>query len=141
MSENTAAEQARQTPENGAFCWTEFATDDLAACQTFYAEVFGWQFKKSDATGMDLQYLEFGTDPEKPFGGLFEMKAEWYGGELPKPHSSIYIAVDDADAVASQAFELGATIVSPPCDVPNVGRIAVIEDPTGGKFCIIKFQR
>jgi len=141
MSENTATEQAGQMPQDGEFCWTEIATDNLGACKTFYAEVFGWEFKKSDATGVEMQYLEFGTEAEKPFGGMFEMQAEWYGGELPKPHINIYVAVDDADAVARKAFDIGGTIVSPPMDLPNVGRMCQIEDPTGAKFFIIKFAQ
>lgn len=140
MAENSAAEQAFTMPKNGEFCWTEIATDNLEACRIFYAEVFGWQFKKSEATGAEMQYLEFGTDAEKQFGGLFEMKPEWYGGELPKPHSNIYIAVDDTDAAAQRAVELGGTLVGEPCDVPNVGRMSQIQDPTGAKFFIITLK-
>ena len=141
MSENTAAEKAMTMPRNGEFCWTEIATGNLETCKNFYTEVFGWQYKKSDATGMNLEYLEFGTDSEKPFGGMFQMKPEWYEGELPEPHSNIYVAVDDADETASKAFELGGTIVSPPADVPNVGRMCQIQDPTGAKIFIITLKR
>lgn len=140
MSKNTGTEQARQMPKNGEFCWTEFATDNLEACKTFYAEVFGWQFKQSEATGAENVYLEFGADAERQFGGMFEMKPEWYGGEMPKPHANIYIAVDDPDEVAGKAFDLGGTIVGPPCDVPNVGRICQIQDPSGAKFFIIALK-
>jgi uncharacterized protein len=140
MSENTAAEQAMQMPKDGEFCWTEFATDKLETCRTFYTEVFGWQYKQSDATGADFEYLEFGRDAEQPFGGMFEMKPEFYGGEMPKPHSNIYVAVDDVDETASKAFELGGTIVSPPADVPNVGRFCQIKDPTGAELFIIKLK-
>jgi uncharacterized protein len=140
MSEITAAEKSREMPKNGEFCWTEIATDNAEACRTFYAEVFGWQFKKSDATGAEMEYLEFGTNAQRQFGGLFQMKPEWYGGEMPKPHSNIYMAVDDVDSVASLAFELGGTIVSPPADVPNVGRLCQIKDPTGAEFFIITLK-
>jgi predicted enzyme related to lactoylglutathione lyase len=128
-------------PKNGEFCWTEIATDNLETSRNFYEKVFGWDFNKSEATGTEMQYLEFGNDSSKRVGGLFEMKPEWYGGELPKPHINIYIAVDDADATAGKAFELGGTIVSPPMDLPNVGRMCQIEDPTGAKFFIIALQR
>lgn len=141
MSENTAAEQALTMPKNGEFCWTEIATNNLETSRKFYEQVFGWQYKKSEATGAEMQYLEFGTDAETPVGGMFEMKAEWYGGELPKPHINIYVAVDDTDETASKAFELGGTIVSPPMDVPNVGRMCQIADPMGAKFFIINLKR
>jgi predicted enzyme related to lactoylglutathione lyase len=140
MSENTAAKKTMSMPENGEFCWTEIATDDLETCRAFYREVFGWQYKASEATGADLEYLEFGTDAAKPFGGMFQMKPEWYGGELPKPHTNIYVAVDDVDEAASLAFELGGTIVGAPMDVPNVGRMSQIQDPTGARFFVIKLK-
>jgi len=141
MSENTGLEQALATPNNGQFCWTEIATDNLEACKTFYAEVFGWQFEKSDASGEENLYLEFSTDGKFMMGGLFEMKPEWYGGEMPKPHANIYVAADDVDATASRATELGGTIVGEPCDIPKVGRMCQIQDPTGAKFFIITLKR
>ena len=141
MSENTAAEQKMEMPKNGEFCWTEIATDNLEASKTFYAEVFGWQYKNGDVPDADFQYLEFGTDSEKPSGGMFEMKPEFYGGETPKPHRNIYVSVDDVDETASKAFDLGGTIVSPPADVPNVGRFCQIKDPTGAEFFIITLKR
>jgi len=140
MSENTAAEQAFEMPKDGEFCWTEIATDNAEACKTFYAEVFGWQYKKSDATGAEMEYLEFGTDEGKPFGGLFQMNPAWYGGEMPRPHANIYVAVDDVDETASKAFELGGTIVGPPMDIPNVGRMSEIQDPTGARIFIITLK-
>jgi predicted enzyme related to lactoylglutathione lyase len=141
MSESTAAEKKLETPINGEFCWTEIATDNLEACRTFYAEVFGWQFKQSEAVGDSFQYLEFGTKAEKPFGGMFEMKPEFYGGEIPPPHRNIYVAVDDVDEIAGKAFDLGGTILSPPADVPNVGRFCQIKDPTGAEFFIMTLKR
>lgn len=140
MSENTAAEQAFEIPKHGDFCWTEIATDNAESCKKFYTEVFGWQFKKSEATGAEMEYLEFGTNSDKQFGGLFQMKPEWYGGEMPRPHINIYIAVEDVDALASKAFDLGGTIVGPPMDVPNVGRMCQIQDPTGAKLFIITLK-
>jgi uncharacterized protein len=140
MSENTAAEKALETPAHGEFCWTEIATDRAQACRDFYTEVFGWQFEKSAATGAEMKYLEFGTHPARKFGGLFEMKPEWYGGEMPRPHINHYIAADDVDEAARRAFELGGTIVGPPMDVPNVGRMCQIQDPTGAKFFIVTLK-
>jgi uncharacterized protein len=140
MSENTAAGQVSTMPKHGEFCWTEIATDQAEACKTFYAKVFGWQFKQSDATGAEMEYLEFGTDAGKQFGGLFQMNSSWYGGEMPKPHANIYVAVDDVDAAARKAVELGGTIVGEPMDVPNVGRMSEIQDPTGARIFMITLK-
>jgi len=140
MSEKKAAEQAFTLPRHGSIGWTEIATDKLEECRKFYAEVFGWQFKKSGATGDEMEYLEFSADGKNFMGGLFEMKPEWYGGEMPAPHSNMYVAVDDVDQSADKALDLGGVIVGEPCDVPNVGRMCQIEDPTGAKFFIIRLK-
>jgi predicted enzyme related to lactoylglutathione lyase len=50
----------------------------------------------------------------------------------------IYFAVQDCDATAKQAGALGGKIHSPPMDIPNIGRFAVIEDPQGAVFSVIK---
>ena len=46
----------------------------------------------------------------------------------------------DVDVVAGQAFDLGAKIVVPPTDIPNVGRFAMIEDPAGARFAVINIK-
>ena len=138
MSEN-AAEQAMMMPKHGEFCWTEIVSNNLEACKSFYTNVFGWEFKQSSATGEEMQYLEYNVPGRNRSGALFQMTAEMCGGiEPPPPHFMNYIAVDDADETASKAFDLGGTIIMPPTDIPNVGRFAVIQDPTGAKFSIIK---
>ncbi len=72
--------------------------------------------------------------PEGKYEPLPEM------GNIP-PHWLAYFAVDDADAVATKATELGGTITVPPMDIPDVGRFAVIQDPQGAFFGIIKLNQ
>lgn len=54
------------------------------------------------------------------------------------PQWSVVFAVDDADATAAKAYELGATIVVPPFDAPWV-RSTVITDPQGARFTANQF--
>lgn len=140
MSEK-AAEQAMETPKHGEFCWTEIMTDDLEKARSFYENVFGWRYKKSAATGEDNIYLEFGTDENIQFGGMSRINPEWYEGETPAPHINIYVAVENVDEIAGKAFDLGGKIVGPPADVPNVGRMCQIEDPTGARFFAITLKQ
>jgi hypothetical protein len=141
MSEN-ATEQVLEMPKHGEFCWTEIiSNENLDACKTFYTNVFNWELKQSKATGEDFEYLEYNIPGGYPMGGLFKMTQEMCGEqEIPPPHFMNYIAVDDVDATASKAFDLGGTIVAPPTDIPNVGRFAMIQDPTGAHFSIIKLN-
>jgi predicted enzyme related to lactoylglutathione lyase len=54
------------------------------------------------------------------------------------PHWSVTFAVDDADAVAARASELGGTVVVPPFDAPWT-RMTVITDPQGATFIASKY--
>jgi predicted enzyme related to lactoylglutathione lyase len=53
-------------------------------------------------------------------------------------HWSVTFAVDDADAIADRAAELGGQVVVPPMDAPWV-RMTVITDPHGATFTASKF--
>lgn len=137
MSENTAATEQTAMPKHGEFCWTEIVVNDIEDCKNFYPNVFGWELKQSKATGEEMEYLEYSVPGSYPMGGLFQMTKEMYGEEMPPPHFMNYIAVDDVDATSSKAFDLGGTIVVPPTDIPNIGRFAVIKDPTGAIFSVL----
>ena len=52
-------------------------------------------------------------------------------------HWHVYFGTDDADATAATAAEQGGAVIVPPFDIP-VGRIAVLSDPQGAMFSIIK---
>ena len=52
------------------------------------------------------------------------------------PYWLIYVAVDDADAIANRVPALGGTVLMPVVDVEGFGRMAVLQDPTGAAFAI-----
>ncbi len=115
----------------GSVCWSELTTTDAAKAGAFYAGLFGWSLKGSK------DYTEFGAGGQM-IGGMAPMDGpQWQG--IP-PHWGIYFAVDDCDAMAEKAQGLGAKVNLPPTDFPNVGRFAVIEDPQGAVFSIIKLS-
>ena len=119
-----------EKPRQGSFCWTEIASNDADKCVDFYRNVFGWEFKGGDAApGMD--YREFTTGSDRPVGGLYQIDPKWFGDNPPPPHFMSYVAVDDVDENARVATNLGATIIRGPMDIPGVGRMAIIKDPTG----------
>lgn len=139
MSERATQEQM-QMPKHGEFCWTEIATTDLEACKNFYAELFGWNFKDNDIPEIEMDYKQFGTVEGREFGGMFKMQPEMYGGTVPPAHFMNYIAVDDVDASVEKAKELGGTPVGEPVDIPQVGRMSVIKDPTGATFALLTLK-
>ena len=126
-------------PQPGSFCWTEIASTDAEKCKTFYQNVFGWTFQDSKSITDGFAYHEFYTGEEYPAGGLYQISAEICGeGELPPPHFMSYVAVGDVDANAKLAVELGGKLIREPMDIPNVGRFAIIQDPTGGIIATFK---
>ncbi len=134
------SEQNNFGPADGTFCWTEIASSNAEQCKAFYTAVFGWSFKDSNATDGAFAYHEFTTGGDYPAGGLYEITPEMCpeGGELPPPHFMSYVAVPDVDENAKLAKELGGKIIREPMDIPNTGRFAVIQDPTGAMIATFK---
>lgn len=123
-----------EMPQNGTFCWNELATKDYGAAKKFYTELLGWQLKESNTAGMAYNEIVVG---DKPVGGIYQVMPEQ--GDAPS-HWLAYVAVDDVDAKAKLAGELGGKVCVPPTDIPNVGRFCVITDPTGASLSLIKLS-
>jgi hypothetical protein len=120
--------------EAGAFAWNELNTRDLPASTAFYAEVFGWV--PHDAAMEGMEYTEWQLD-DKPVAGMMTMP-EMVPAEVPG-YWLVYFGVDDTDATVAKATELGATALVPPTDIPP-GRFAVLADPDGATFAVIRLQ-
>jgi uncharacterized protein len=50
----------------------------------------------------------------------------------------IYFLVDNCDASAAKAKELGGKLLMPPTTMEKVGRIAIIDDPQGAGFALFQ---
>jgi predicted enzyme related to lactoylglutathione lyase len=114
--------------ETGALCWNELMTTDAESARKFYPALFGWTPKVSP------EYTEWHLGG-RGIGGLIE--------KLPPgapPHWIPYFAVDDTDAFVDQVKALGGQVYMPPTDIPNAGRFAVVADPQGADFAVIKLQ-
>lgn len=140
MAEQASEMAGWPMPKHGAFVWTEIASNDAAKCKTFYNAVFGWQFQESNAAQTGMEYIEFSSGDGKPVGGLYQINPDWFGGNPPPPHFMTYVAVDDVDENARLATGLGATIIRGPMDIPNVGRMCIIQDPTGAMIATFRMK-
>jgi predicted enzyme related to lactoylglutathione lyase len=119
--------------EANALVWNELNTRDPEAAKAFYGAVFGWGFEEREfATG---SYIGI-KNGEGTAGGMLDMRGR-VPDEVP-PHWLVYIAVDDADAVVAKATATGGKVPFGPEDMPEVGRIAVLTDPFGAAFAVIK---
>ena len=117
----------------GTVCWNELASRDAKLSGDFYRDLLGWQPVLRDM-GEIGHYTVFTADGEE-VAGMLQMSEEW--GDLPS-HWMTYFAVEDCDLSAQRARELGGKICVPPTDLPPTGRFAVIDDPQGAVFSIIK---
>ena len=55
------------------------------------------------------------------------------------PSGSAFVTVDDVDARTAKVAGAGGGVIVEPVDIPAVGRMAIIQDPTGGVIGIIKY--
>ena len=117
----------------GEFCWIELATADQAAARDFYGQIFGWTFKDTPIGPNDF-YTIFQLQGRDAAAACI-LRPEQTSRGIPS-HWNLYIAVESADATAAQATRLGGTVLAPPFDVFDAGRMAVIQDPTGATFSL-----
>jgi predicted enzyme related to lactoylglutathione lyase len=117
----------------GAFCWNELATRDIEGAKRFYQAVFGWG-AKSQSGGPSGSYTEWQLGG-KSIAGAIEMGSN-FPVQVP-PNWLTYFAVDDVDATARKAQQLGGKAVMPAMDSP-AGRFGVLQDPHGAAFAVIK---
>ena len=125
----------QETPDYapGTFCWVELATTNAEAAKKFYSGLFGWT-PDDRPVGPDMVYTMLNLDG-KNAGALYQLDAEKQAQGIP-PQWLSYALVTSADETAAKAKELGATIMAGPFDVMTVGRMAVVQDPTGAVFAL-----
>lgn len=121
------------TPRPGAFCWFELATSNQPGAKQFYETLFGWSSEDS-AMGPGEVYTIFKLGG-RDVGAAYTMREEQRQSGLP-PHWMVYVAVADAAATSDRVPALGGTVLMPPFDVEDFGRMAVLQDPTGAVLAI-----
>lgn len=120
--------------EHGDFIWYELMTTDADAAQEFYGGLVGWAFDHSTSDGLD--YRLFKKDgPE--IGGLMPLTPEMQENGA-RPLWAGYISVEDVDKSAQAIEASGGDILMAPRDIPGVGRLSMVTDPTGAPFYIMR---
>jgi uncharacterized protein len=146
---------AQLVNEPGAWNFSGLTTTDTEGAAAFYNAVFGWEVGVGSADFTFFRVPGYGDFLEQKDPGLAERLAEQDGPphfedatawlmpmdgqpEGTPPNWSVTFAVDDADAIAARAEELGGAVVVEPFDAPPV-RTAVIADPQGAVFAVSKY--
>jgi predicted enzyme related to lactoylglutathione lyase len=115
----------------GTFSWPELATTDQKTGVAFYRDLFGWAVNEQQM-GPDEVYTMFQMRGQ-PLAAAYTMRPEERQHGAP-PHWNSYVTVASADDATKRAKELGGNVLAPPFDVMDVGRMAVLQDPTGAVF-------
>ena len=121
--------------QHGAFSWSELMTSDPEAAKKFYSELFGWKTDDMPMGDMTYTVLKAG---DKEVGGIMPIPEQAKG--MP-PYWGMYVTVDDVDATAKKAEELGAKTIVPLTDIPEVGRFFAFQDPQGAVISAITYAK
>jgi len=117
----------------GSFCWFELATTDQDAAKRFYTDLFGWT-STDNPMGPGASYTMFRLDG-RDAAATYALQPEQRQQGVP-PNWQVYVLVTSADDAAAKASSLGATVIVPPFDVMEHGRMSVIQDPTGAMIAV-----
>ncbi len=118
-----------QGPWPSRFVWHDMMTTDAERSARFYCSLFGWQFDERVMQGSVYRMILAGPGP---IGGIIEEKG------IPFPNWLPYIAVDDVDTTAKKITANGGKVCVGPMEIPNTGRLAIVNDPLGAWFAIYK---
>lgn len=116
----------------GAFCWVELGTSDLQAAKQFYGALFGWGVLEHDMEPGEV-YAIFQLK-ERDAAAAYRLSEERQPG-VP-PHWMLYVATANADATSARSVELGGSMIAPPFDVGEIGRMGMLIDPTGAPHMV-----
>ncbi len=117
----------------GTFNWFECATRDAAKAKSFYTRLFGWEAMEVPMPGGAGAYTILKAGGED-IAGLYQMAGPQFEG-VPSNWAT-YVAVENVDETLTRAATLGGQAMMPAMDVPGVGRIGFLQDPTGAAIGI-----
>ena len=121
-----------KTAPKNTFCWDELATSDVAAAKSFYGRLFGWN--ANDVSMGPMPYT-FAQLHDTAVVGLMALGPQHAAMNVP-PHWLSWVAVEDADKSAARAKELGGRVLAGPMDYGDMGRGAIVAEPTGAAFAL-----
>ena len=121
-------------PLQGSNVWYELMTTDPDGATKFYRDVVGWTI--SESIPGDQDYRMIGRSDGGFAGGVLGLTSEMQHHGA-KPIWLGYIGVDDVDATVSKIESKGGKALMPAFDIPQ-GRIAMVADPQGNPFYLMK---
>ena len=116
---------------HGTFSWAENISTDAEPASAFYQDLFGWT-RQEIQLGDSMSYTMFKLGDDK-VAALVPMPPEMRAAGASS-FWSVYVTVDDVDAVAPSVTALGGKVLFGPADVSDSGRMLYMEDPAGAQL-------
>lgn len=120
---------------HGTPIWYELLSPDPDASKGFYDAVIGWTVAPKPDGDVDYRIIE--TASGENVGGLMRLSREMVEGGA-RPSWLFYIGVDDVDATVTKITAAGGSVHLPAFDMPGVGRMAMVADPQGNPFYVMR---
>jgi uncharacterized protein len=126
-------------PKPYTFVWDELVSTDPAAAGPFYERVFGWNQRQIEMGGgmtytlLDRPDVKNVKGEQASAGGMMKSPPG-----VPYSFWIPYVGVEDTDKLSERAARLGAQVMVPPTDIPNVGRFACWMDPQQASIAILQ---
>ncbi|WP_292293926.1 VOC family protein [Marivita sp.] len=120
--------------KHGYVAWSELMTRDTAAARSYYSDVCGWDYTAMTMDGGADYFVALSGGKEVV--GIMDM-TDVPGFEDVPPHWFTYLGVADVDEAVNKTQVAGGDVIRAPFDVPGIGRIAIIKDPTGAPLGLI----
>ena len=119
----------------GDFIWYELMTPDPEGSKDFYDAVVGWTIGEPAAEFNG--YRMIGRSDGKFAGGVLPLNDEMQKHGA-RPTWLGYVLVADVDRSVASIEAAGGKALMPATDIPHVGRIAMVADPQGAPFYVMK---
>jgi predicted enzyme related to lactoylglutathione lyase len=123
---------AQLVNQPSAWSMSDLQTPDPDRAAAFYGDLFGWTTESFGPLTMFRLPGYVGGEPEQPVSR--EVIAVMSPAE-GTPHWRPDFWIDDVEAAAATAKELGGSVISPP-EAGPVGTSAVLADPSGVAFSV-----
>jgi predicted enzyme related to lactoylglutathione lyase len=123
----------------GDFIWYELITPDPDGARAFYESVVaGWTIDAAgEAMPNGIEYRMIRRSDGKEQGGILTLSADMQAHGA-RPMWAGYISVDDVDSTIDAIRSDGGEALMPAFDIPDIGRIAMVADPAGVPFYVMK---
>ena len=117
----------------GTLSWNDLATRDPQKAIDFYTKLLGWDMQKMEAGPMPYWVVNVDGQGE---GGIMPMPP-MVPAEVPS-YWLVYFGTEDLAASVAKAVKLGGSVLSEPMEVPDMVAFAVLADPAGATFALMK---